>query len=359
MLTSKPVCVTGASGFIAAHIVRELLARGYRVRGTVRNNPKSYPFLLSLPGATERLELIEADLLSSGAYDRAVEGCEYVMHTASPYQLNVKNPQRDLVDPAVNGTENVLESCLKAGGVKRVIFTSSIAAITDEAESNKVFTEKDWNTMSSLERNPYHYSKTLAEREAWDFIMRKRPSFDLVTINPFMVIGPSLGPSLNTSNQMIRDIMTGVYPCTMDLNWGFVDVRDVATAHILAMEKPEASGRYLCSAESLHLKDIVAILKSSGFGNYPLPKIDLSSKAGSLLMMALSYTQPRDTGTYIRNNIGRTMRYDNTKIRRELKMTFMEIKPSILESVADMQKWGHLPLPKQPKSCSSSCCCQS
>ena len=243
MITSKPVCVTGASGFIAAHIVRELLAKGYSVRGTVRNSPGNYPYLLGLPGASDRLELVEAELLSDGAYDRAVEGCDYVMHTASPYEINVKNPQTDLVDPAVNGTETVLESCLKSGGVKRVILTSSIAAITDEPESMKVFTEKDWNTMSSLDRNPYQYSKTLAERAAWDFIMRKRPRFDLVSINPTMVAGPSLGPSLNTTNRMIRDIMKGVFPGIMDINWGFVDVRDVAKAHILAMENDTASGR--------------------------------------------------------------------------------------------------------------------
>ena len=103
MKTIKPVCITGASGFIAAHIVRELLEQGYRVRGTVRKTPANYPFLLSLPGAAERLELVQADLLAAGTYDRAVEGCDYVMHTASPYEINVKNPQTDLVDPAVNG----------------------------------------------------------------------------------------------------------------------------------------------------------------------------------------------------------------------------------------------------------------
>lgn len=115
MITDKPVCVTGASGFIAAHIVQQLLAKGYSVRGTVRKSPKNYPFLTGLPGAAERLELFEADLLSEGSYDLAVAGCNYVMHTASPYVINVKNPQRDLVDPAVDGTESVLESCLKAG----------------------------------------------------------------------------------------------------------------------------------------------------------------------------------------------------------------------------------------------------
>ena len=349
MITYKPVCVTGASGFIAAHIVRQLLVQGYSVRGTVRKSPKNYPFLLGLPGASERLELVEADLLSNGAYDRAIEGCDYVMHTASPYQINVKNPQTDLVDPAVNGTETVLESCLKSAGVKRVIFTSSIAAITDEAESNKVFTEQDWNTMSSLERNPYHYSKTLAERAAWDFIMRKRPKFDLVAINPFMVIGPSLGPSLNTSNQIIRDILMGVYPGIMDINWGFVDVQDVAKAHILAMETDTASGRYLCSGEAMNMKTLIALLTSSGFATYSLPKINLSGKAGTLLMKALSFTQPRDTGVYIRTNLGRTMRYDNAKIKRELGISFKPAKESIIEAVKDMVQWGHLPQLKNVK----------
>ena len=349
MITSKPVCVTGASGFIAAHIVRELLLEGYSVRGTVRKSPKNYPFLLSLPGAAERLELVEADLLGEGAYDKAVAGCEVVMHTASPYVINVKNPQTDLVDPAVNGTETVLDSCVKSGSVKRVIFTSSIAAITDEPDSRKVFTEKDWNTMSSLDRNPYHYSKTLAERAAWDFIMRKRPNFDLVAINPFMVIGPSLGPALNTSNQIIRDIMIGIYPGIMDINWGFVDVRDVAKAHLLAMETDSASGRYLCSGEAMHMRELVGHLKSSGFATYSLPKVDLSGKAGTLLMKLLSFTQPKNTGTYIRTNIGQTMRVDNRKIKRELGISFIPAKESIIEAIKDMVKWGHLPPKKNNK----------
>ncbi len=342
MKTNKPVCVTGASGFIAAHIVRELLEQGYRVRGTVRKSTENYPFLLALQGARERLELVQADLLAAGTYDQAVEGCEYVMHTASPYKINVKNPQVDLIDPAVIGTTTILESCIKSKSIKRLIFTSSIAAITDEPNSEKVFTEKDWNTMSSLDRQPYQYSKTLAEREAWDFIMQKRPKFDLVAINPVMVIGPSLGPSLNTTNQMICDIMSGIYPGIMDLNWGFVDVRDVAKAHLLAMENDAASGRYLCSAETMHMRDIVALLISSGFGKYALPKLELSGKAGSLLMKALSFTQPRDTGMYIRINVGRTIRLDNSKIRRELGLSFMPVKESLIETVKDMEKWGHL-----------------
>ncbi|NTV98997.1 MAG: SDR family oxidoreductase [Chlorobiaceae bacterium] len=343
MITEKPVCVTGASGFIAAHILKELLENGYRVRGTVRKKPENYPYLLSLPGAAERLELVNADLLAKGSFDAAVAGCEYVIHTASPFEFNVGNPQTDLVEPAVNGTETVLESCLGSGSVKRVVLTSSIAAITDEPENSKVFTEKDWNTMSSLDRNPYYYSKTLAERAAWDFIMEKKPKFDLVVINPFLVLGPSLGPSISTSCETIRDFMSGVYPAIMDLNWGIVDVRDVAKAHLLAMEKIEASGRYLCSGDAMHMRELVELLTASGYRKgYAIPKIDLSGKAGSIIIKGLSLTQPKNIGKYIRTHVGRTMRFDNSKIRRELGLTFMPANISVIDTVEDLLKWGHI-----------------
>jgi len=134
MITDHPICVTGASGFIASHLVRELMEKGYNVKGTVRDlsHPEKYSFLTSLPKADQHLELVESELLTSGSYDHAVRGCEYVIHTASPYFLDVKDPQQDLVDPAVKGTLNVLKSCEISKQVKKVIITSSVAAITDE-----------------------------------------------------------------------------------------------------------------------------------------------------------------------------------------------------------------------------------
>lgn len=357
MITEKPVCVTGASGFIAAHIVNQLLEKGYRVRGTVRKSPETYAFLTNLPGATARLELFEADLLRPESFVSAVDGCHYVIHTASPYTINVKNPEKDLVEPALNGTRAVLEAAIASGTIKRIVLTSSVAAITDEPDSTKVFTERDWNTRSSLHRHPYHYSKTLAERAAWDLIARRKPEFDLVTINPAMVIGPSIGPTINTTNAMIRDIMTGAYPGIMDLNWGFVDVRDVAKAHILAMENPEAKGRYLCSAGLLHMRELIELLELAGFRNYPLPKRDLTGSLGTALITALSWTQPRDTGTYLRTHIGKSMRYGCSKIKQELGMSFMPVMESILETVDDMIRQGHLASPnksrQQPVSASA------
>lgn len=238
MITNKPICITGASGFIASYLIRELLDCGYNVRGTVRGltEGNKYEYLTSLPGAAERLELVQAELLTEGSYDEAVAGSEYVMHTASPYFLDVKEPQHDLVDPALKGTLNVLQACVKAGSVKRVVLTSSVAAVFDGPITGHVYTEKDWNKTSSLKRNPYFYSKTLAERSAWDFVEKEKPSFELVVVNPGAVIGPSLVPALNTSNQILCDILTGTYPMIISLSWGFVDVRDVAHAHVLAME---------------------------------------------------------------------------------------------------------------------------
>ncbi|MCF8217064.1 MAG: aldehyde reductase [Chlorobium sp.] len=342
MITDKPVCVTGASGFIASHIVAQLLHGGYRVRGTVRKSPDYYPYLQQLPGANERLELVKADLLSKESFLPAFRECEYIIHTASPYVINVKNPAKDLVEPSLQGTLGVMEAAAKTATIRRVILTSSVAAVTDEPDSTKVFTERDWNTLSSLDRHPYHYSKTLAERAAWEFVDREKTAFDLISINPSMVTGPSLGPDINTTNAMIRDIMSGVYPGIMDLNWGFVDVRDTARAHILAMETSGAAGRYLCSAGLMEMRKLVELLSLAGYGDYPLPNKDLTGRFGTALMTALSFTQPRDTGTYIRTHIGRSIRYGCSKIKQELGISFMPVMESILEAVEDMIRKGHL-----------------
>lgn len=338
------VVVTGASGFIASHIVRELLARSYRVRGTVRDPGKAQA-LRALPGAAERLELVQADLLTEGAFDAPVRGATYVIHTASPYTLDVADPQRDLVAPAVRGTTNVLDACARASSVKRVVLTSSMAAITDEPESDHVLTEEDWNRKSSLDRNPYYYSKTLAERAGWDFMEAKKPAFELVVMNPFLVIGPSLSPALNPSNQLFVDLLKGTYPGIMNLTWGFVDVRDVATAHVTAMQKEPAKGRYICAGSTISMRDVVALLAKSGYGGYKLPKLGMDCAIGDYAVKLSSYLQPKGVGTYLRTHVGRVPRYDNGKSRRELGINYRGVESSILDTLEDLKKWGHVPVP--------------
>ena len=345
MITDKPICVTGASGFIASWVVRELLENGYAVRATVRGltEGNKYEYLTSLPGATDRLELVQAELLTKGSYDKAVADCEYVMHTASPYVLDVNDSQQDLLDPALKGTLNVLKACTKAGSVRKVVLTSSVAAIYGEPISGHVYTEEDWNETSSLTRNPYFYSKTMAERSAWDFIEQKNTNFEMVVINPTVVIGPSLVPSLNTSNQILRDVLAGTYPMIMSLSWGFVDVRDVAHSHILAMESEKAKGRYLCNSETLSMSDVVNILREAGYNNYKLPKIKMTGTIGNALVKILVITQPKGVRTFIRTHVGRSAKYDNSKIRQDFEMTFRPIKGSILEAVEDVIRWKHIP----------------
>jgi dihydroflavonol-4-reductase len=345
MKSEETVAVTGASGFIASHIVRELLARGYRVRGSVRKptNEADTAHIRALPGAAERLELVGGDLLTEGSFDAAVRGATYVLHTASPYVLDAKDAQRDLVDPAVKGTRNVLASCQKEPSIRRVVLTSSMAAITDEPEGDHVLTEADWNDKSSLSRNPYYYSKALAEKAAWDFVKSAKPTWSLVVINPFLVIGPSLSPALNTSNQMFVDLLRGAYPGIMNLTWGFVDVRDVALAHVLAMETQGAEGRYICAGETIAMRDVVDLIAKSPFASPKLPKLGMDCAIGDYAIKLSSYLQPKGVGSYLRTHVGRVPRYDNTKIQRNLGLRFREVHTSILDTLADLRRWGHTP----------------
>jgi dihydroflavonol-4-reductase len=343
-VTAAPVLVTGASGFIASHIVQQLLEGGYRVRGTVRDPEKTRRegVLIGMPGANERLELAEADLLTPDAFDDAVGGCEYVIHTASPYVIDVADPQRDLVDPAVKGTISVLQSCLKSDAVKRVVLTSSVAAITDQADGH-LNTESDWNTRSSLTRNPYYYSKALAEQAAWRFMEVNDPRFDLVAINPFFAIGPSLVPGVNTSHRFFIGFTNGDVPVVMALEWPFVDVRDVAQAHILAMENPEATGRYIVAAETRSMRQVIDLLRANGWGDrYRLPSMSLDRGFGVSLNRFAARFQPADASSYMRNHLGGRMRFDNSKARRQLGIEFRDVDQTILDTMEDLERWGHL-----------------
>jgi dihydroflavonol-4-reductase len=336
------VLVTGATGFIAAHTIAELLARGYEVRGTVRSRAKALKeaALARIPGA-ERLELVEADLREPASFEKPAQGCAAVLHMASPYALDVKDPQRDLVDPAVKGTEAVLAAAAKAGA-NRVVLTSSFAAITDEPPADHALSEADWNDKSSLTRNPYYASKTQAERAAWRFLETAKPGFDLVVINPFLVIGPSYTKALNESNKIFVDMTKGVYPGVLALSWGFVDVRDVARAHVLALETPAAKGRYLCAGDILSMRETIAALREV-LPQAKLPSLPLDNFAGTALVKLASRMQPPGVGSYLRSHIGRKLAYDNGKIRRELGLSFRPARAAIVDAVADLVKWGHIP----------------
>jgi dihydroflavonol-4-reductase len=337
------VCVTGAAGFLASWLVRELLEKGVLVRGTVRRIA-SADHLRALPGAVERLELVEADLTVPGSFEPAVRGCAVVFHTASPYVIQVDHPQRDLVDPAVNGTLEVLRACVKATDVARVVLTSSMAAVTDEPDSSQVLTEADWNEKSTLQRNPYYLSKTMAERAAWTFVEREHPSFDLVAMNPFMIMGPSLGPGLNVSNKIVADLVNGVYPGILSITWGIVDVRDVAHAHVRAAEVQDARGRYLLVQEPpVSMRTMVGWLREAGYGDgTKLPSRAMDNAVGNLLVKLNSYMQPPGVASYLRTHIGRVPRYDASKARKDLGLTLRPARETVLDTARDLEQQGHV-----------------
>ncbi|KAK4492377.1 hypothetical protein RD792_003182 [Penstemon davidsonii] len=261
----KTVAVTGASGYIASWLVKFLLEKGYTVKASVRDlsDPKKTEHLLALDGAKERLHLIKANLLEEGSFDAVVDGCDGVFHTASPFYHTVKDPQAELIDPALKGTLNVLESCAKTPSVKKVVLTSSVAAVANNGKPRTpdvVVDETWWSDPDFCKQTQMWYvlSKTLAEDAAWKFVKEK--GLDLVVINPAMVIGPLLQPTLNTSSAAMLNLIKGAetYP---DATFGWVNVKDVALAHILAYENPSANGRY-CMVETVaHYSEVVNILR--------------------------------------------------------------------------------------------------
>ncbi|RLN11318.1 cinnamoyl-CoA reductase 1-like [Panicum miliaceum] len=273
----KSVCVTGAGGFIASWLVKLLLSRGdYAVRGTVRDPGASKnAHLKVLEGAGERLQLLKADLLDYNSVVSAVAGCEGVFHVASPVPSGrSSNPEIhvEVISPAVTGTTNVLKACYEAK-VRRVVVVSSIAAVfcNPNWPKGKPFDEDCWSDEEYCRKNEdwYYLSKTLAERET--FAYAAETGLDVVTICPSLVLGPLMQPTVNSSSKILINYFKGDCDTVENRLRNIVDVRDVADALLLAYEKSEASGRYICSSPPIKVSDMINILKNL-YPTYPYPK---------------------------------------------------------------------------------------
>jgi len=334
---------------LASHIVKQLLDKGYIVHASVRSkDEKKVAHLTNLKGS-ERIKFFEADLLSEGSFDACIEDAELVFHCASPYVLSVTDAQKQLVEPAVKGTVNVLNSCKKGKNVRRVILTSSMAAVTDSPKG--VLNEDVWNEKSSLTRNPYYYSKTCAERQAWKYVSgvgshSQKVNFDLVVINPFLIMGPAIDNSLNESNKVLLDILSGNYPVVLGLEFGVVDVRDVARAHIAAAEIPESSGRYVAFEHVTPMKYLCEFL----IKNYPLysenvPTSNLDCGIGNLLMKGAAHFQPDGIADFLKCNLGKKIEVDNSKIKRDLKIEFTPLEQTLKDTVRSLIEKGYFKVP--------------
>jgi len=343
MATKGKVLVTGASGYIAGHCVRELLENGYSVRGTVRSLKSSHvDHLRALASRTRgQIDFVEADLTRDDGWRQAVEGCTYVQHVASPFPAKTPTDENELVRPAVEGTRRVLEACANTNGaVKRVVLTSSVAAVAfGRPPSEHVYNEEDWTVVEKSE--PYQKSKTLAERSAWEFVKSLQGShrFELAVINPGAVLGPLLGSDHGTSAEIVRRLMARDMPACPAIGFAIVDVRDVALAHRLAMEKPNAAGnRYICAGNHYWMRDIALILADEfGPQGYRVP----TGKLPYWVLWLVARFDPTIRMTL--NYIGRKELVSNEKIRRELGMEFRNVRETVVDMARSMIEQGVVP----------------
>ncbi|XP_016650757.1 PREDICTED: tetraketide alpha-pyrone reductase 1-like isoform X2 [Prunus mume] len=277
-LESGKVCVTGASGFLASWLIKRLLLSGYHVTGTVRDpgNQKKLAHLWRLEGARERLRLVKADLMEEGSFDDAILGCHGVFHSASPVLKPLSDPKTEILEPAVEGTLNVLRSCKKNPSLRRVVLTSSSTAVRvrpdEDFDSNIPLDESSWSSVEFCKTLQIWYPlpKILAEKAAWDFC--KEYGIDLVTVLPSFVIGQSLPPDLCATASDVLGLLKGE---TEKFKWhgrmGYVHIDDVALCHILVYEHESANGRYLCSSTVLDNNELASLL-SKQYPSLPIPK---------------------------------------------------------------------------------------
>jgi len=315
--------VTGVSGYLGGHVVKTLVDKGYHVRGTVRSLKDSSK-IDELKKLFPSIKLYEADLLKMGSFDEAIAGADYVFHTASPFPvlgITFADPYKEVVEPALEGTKNVLESVSKAPSVKRVVLTSSIAAIAGIRPPGHIFDENDWNLDSTLTGETYRYSKRIAEEVAWSLAKDKK--IDLVVINPSFILGPVLTSRCDaTSIKAVKSFLDGstAESGVKAFAFGCVDVRDVAEAHVRAAEVKEANGRYMVTTtEAISQLELVDLLRKSGkFDAYPLPTKEV---------------EPVKT----------RLKYSNAKAQTDLGLKFTSISQTIVDMAISLINLGVVP----------------
>lgn len=264
----QTVLVTGASGFLGSHILLKLLAEGYNVRGSVRSAAKGEHIrkVLETHGAdTAKLSFVELDLMRDDGWDAAMQGVDYLLHTASPFVTKIPKDADELVKPAREGTRRALNAALKSD-VKRIVLTSSMVAACHghEKSRTKPYGEADWSNPTGKDVTPYILSKTLAEQDAWKIMEAAGRRDDLSVINPGFILGPLLETDIGTSGAIIHRMMTGDFPGMPDIYFSVVDVRDAAELHILAMHDAAVFGHRVFSAgPSFSMQDIAKSLAAS------------------------------------------------------------------------------------------------
>ncbi|WP_444438775.1 SDR family oxidoreductase [Pseudomonas sp. A6] len=341
-MIEERVLVTGGTGFIAQHCILALLRGGYRVRTTVRSLVRETEVRANLReggiDCGDQLSFVTADLEQDTGWAEAVAGCRYVLHGASPTPTGLHASEDDWVRPAVAGNLRVLRAARDAG-VTRVVLTSAFGAIcAGRGEMQRPFDETDWSDLSASNVWLYQKSKTLSERAAWDFIVREGNGLELSAVNPTAVLGPVLGPDYSHSVRSITNMLDGQRGCPK-INCGFVDVRDVADLHVLAMTHPAAKGeRFLAIAgESLWMIDVAKVLRRRmGASARKVPTWELPN----WLVRLAALRNPGLKG--IATLLGRNMNATSEKAIRLLGWTPRSSEEAIVASAESLIRLGLL-----------------
>ena len=335
------VFVTGISGFVASHIALQLLKGGAQVTGSVRSKHKAQTIrnLLQNHGADiSNLKIVELDLLQDAGWSEAINGHDYLIHTASPFVTTMPKDPQELIRPAVQGTKRAIEAGL-AANVKRIVLTSSVVAIIDghDKDNNRVFTEMDWTNTQSEKVPAYAMSKTIAEEQAWQIVEAANKREILSVINPGFIFGPILDEDIGTSGEFIKKMLTGGFPGSPDIYFTCVDVRDVAALHIDAMENMNFFGRRCIAANpSIQMVDLAKILAKE-FPSFAkkLP----TNKLPDFLFKILALFRADARG--ILNTLGRKYDLDTSRAKKLLGRDLIAVEKAACDmahSILNLEK---------------------
>jgi nucleoside-diphosphate-sugar epimerase len=324
------VTVTGASGFIALHTIRDLLNQGYAVRGTVRDAARIDRLKTSLSRHCDvtNLSFVQADLQEDAGWAEAMEGAKYLMHMASPLPAEAPKDENDLIVPARDGAIRAIRSAIVAR-VRRIVMTSSIAAISGGHDKSKLLNESHWSD-TTQDIGAYQKSKTIAEQAAWGLINALnddvKPEFTV--INPGFVLGPVIDSDTSASHEVVRRLMVGNLPGLPNIGFSFVDVRDVAHAHITALTHSDAPGnRYICVTETMTFREMAKLLRSHLQGQgYKITQRPVPD----WLVHCLAFFSP--TFQVVASRLGPATNFDTTRVRQHFGWTPMPMARSIAET---------------------------
>ena len=333
----ETVLVTGGTGFIGLHCLQQLLDKGYKVRTTIRSESRKQEVMDAMKEHSsncENLEFYIADLLKDDGWKEAVEGSKYVLHVASPFFLGEPENEDVFIKPAVEGTLRVLKACADAD-VQKVVLTSSFAAVGyGHPREKEVYTEEDWSSVGG-EISAYAKSKTLAEKAAWEFVenLEESKKFDLTVINPVAVTGPMLTSDIGSSNDFLLKLISGSMPACPKIHMGYIDVRDVAKAHIFSMTEEKTNGeRIIVSENEMFFAEVGKTLNEAGFKKSPTKELP------NFLVKIMSFFVG-ELKTLL-SALDRRGDIDKTKAERFFNWEYISTEQSVTETAQQLQEMG-------------------